>query len=154
MFKKLAFALVALIIFEAITLTQTQTAQAAYTPKPGDVIKVSGTSIVYYVNDQLQRLPMYADAFEVRYNNNFFVVKNLTQAEVGEMSGNLILNRELSDAEGSVIMYDVGKTVYLIENGMKRPFTSWQAFASRGYKANQIKWVGAYHIYATGANLN
>ncbi|MBI4363721.1 MAG: hypothetical protein HY545_02625 [Candidatus Doudnabacteria bacterium] len=154
MVKKLTYALIALTLFEAVSLTQTQTAMAAYAVKPGDVIKANASATVYYVDDQLQRIPMYADAFAVRYNNDFSKVKNLTTAEVGSVNNDLILNREMSEAEGSLIMYDVGQTVYLIENGMKRPFTSWQAFINRGYSGSQIKWVGTYHLYATGPVIN
>ena len=154
MINKLGFALIAVMLFEAVSLIQTPTAQAAYVAKPGDVIKVKTGRTVYYVDDQLQRIPLYADAFALRYNNDFSIVKNLTEAEVGGYNNELILNRELSDAPGSLIMYNVDQTVYLLENGVKRPFTSWDAFVKRGYASKQIKWVGFYHIYATGAPLN
>lgn len=154
MLNKLGFALVAVMLFELVSLTQTPTAQAVYTAKPGDVIKVATGKTVYYVDDQLQRIPLSADGFTTRYNNNFAVVKNVTEAEVGSFNNGLILNRELSKPNGALIIYELGKTVYLLENGVKRPFTSWEAFAKRGYKANQIHWVGTYQIYATGAPIN
>ena len=154
MVKKLAFALIALVAFEAVSLTQIQTVQAAYEAKPGDVIKVTTGKTVYYVDDGLQRIPLSAEGFAIRYNNNFSVVKNLTEAEVKSFNNSMILNRETSSSNGSLIMYDIGQTVYLLENGMKRPFSSWEALTKRGYEASQIQWVGTYEIYATGPSLN
>ena len=145
----------AYIVFTIITLLFVGfSANAAYTPKPGDVIKVESSATVYLVDDGGQRIPLSASAFEVRYNNNFSVVKTVTEAEMGVRSDNLILNRETSEPNGTLIMYQTEQPgIFLIENGYKRVFSTWEGFTARGYTFSQVTWVGAYTVFPTGVPI-
>jgi hypothetical protein len=122
----------------------------AYTPVPGDVIKVAASDAVFLVDDSLQRYPLSAGAFEVRYNNNFKLVKTVTEQEWGSYTTHFIINRALSHPAGSLVVYWQDPTIYLIENGYKRGFATWNAFASRGYSTSDIDYIGAYEAYPTG----
>lgn len=125
-------------------------ALAAEMPKPGDVVKTKNSPTVFYVDDGLANIPLDASAFAVRYKNNFGLIKTVSEDQIKPFASHHILNRVLSVAEGSIVMYYPNPTVYLIENGKKRGFTSWSAYVNRGYSNKDIQVVGTYHIYATG----
>ncbi|MBI2356182.1 MAG: hypothetical protein HYV13_03190 [Candidatus Doudnabacteria bacterium] len=129
-------------------------ASAAVVIMPGDLVKTQNSSVVFYMDDAKQNLPLDASGFAIRYGSDFSKIKIVAESDIKPYTGHNFLNRMLSVPEGSLIMYYPDPTVYLVKNGMKQPFTSWQAFTSRGYKSSDIKLVGTYHVYATGPNLN
>lgn len=129
-------------------------ASAAYTPVPGDLIKVETSPTVYLVDDAGQRIALSASAYEVRYNNNFSLVKTVTEAEMGTRNTNLLLNRETSVPNGTLIIYETDQPgIFLVENGYKRVFSTWQGFTAMGYDFNDVTWVGRYTMYPTGTPI-
>lgn len=154
MLKKLGFALLAVMLFELVSLTQTQTASAAYSPTPGDLVRTQSDAGVYYIDDGNRLVAVSASAYKVRYNNDFAKIKVLPDRSLEKvlLNTDVMLNTATSVKEGSLIIYNTDNpTIYLVENGKKRGFTSWEAFTSRGYKMSQVQWVGTYTIYATGS---
>jgi hypothetical protein len=126
-------------------------AQAAYSPIVGDLIRTNTNPTVYLVADDLVRIPLSAEAYAIRYGNNFFLVKYVDGAVIGNVPNHIALNAQTSKPNGTLIMYTTDKpTIYMVENGFKRPFASWDAFTSRGYSLYQVEWVGTYTTYATG----
>lgn len=125
-------------------------AGAGYTPVPGDVIKVESNATVYVVDDSGQRIPLSAAAYQVRYNNNFSLIKIVTEAEMGARTEN-ILNVQSSVSNGTLIMYETEQPgIFIVENGYKRVFSTWQGFTAKGYELSQVTWIGLYTKYPTG----
>jgi len=134
--------------FHSLSFSQ---AQAAYVAKAGDLIKVAGGSnTVYLVDDIGQRIPLSAEAYRIRYNNDFSLVQSLTEEEVAGRTNHFLINETLSHKEGTLIKYWNSPTIYLLEDGFKRGFTSWDSFEDAGYKLSNVQLVGEYEIYPTG----
>jgi hypothetical protein len=144
-------AVIGLLVF-ALQLISVSGAKA-YIPKSGDVIKVDASPAVFLVDDAGQRIPLSSQAFAIRYNNNFDLIRTVTEAEWGGYTTNFIINETQSRPNGSLIMYWQDPTIYLIENGYKRGFATWEAFSSRGYDVAQIHVVGQFELYPTGPLL-
>ena len=55
--------------------------------------------------------------------------------------------------EGDLVRAEHERTVYLISNGTRRSFASWDAFFSRGHELNQVKVLlrPDYGLYPLGA---
>jgi hypothetical protein len=147
MIKKTATLFMFAFLLQAVWLTN---ASAAYIPVKGDLIKTAKSNTVYLVDDIGQRIPLSAGAFETRYNNNFGLIKTLTDTEVGGFTTHFIINSEQSHSSGSVVMYWQNPTIYLIENGYKRGFATWEAFSASGKSSADVHLVGEFEIYPTG----
>ena len=128
-------------------------ADAAYVAKPGDLLRTVNDPTVVLVMDDGTRVPLSADAYAVRYNNNFSLVKTVTEAERGTYdSMNITLNHLTSLAPSTVFIYEVDQPgIYKVENGFKRLFMTWSGFEAAGYSLNDVQWVGEYTWYPTGA---
>ncbi|MCK5466616.1 fibronectin type III domain-containing protein [Candidatus Parcubacteria bacterium] len=55
--------------------------------------------------------------------------------------------------DGTLIKYSHSRTVYLIENKKKRPFSSAESFVEKGYSWNRIMTVSKNEKYKTGKYL-
>lgn len=120
--------------------------------KAGDLIKTKTNPTVFLVDDQLTRWPVSAQAYAVRYNNNFTLVKIVADNEIGTFDPTSGINSTQAEADGSLIIYTTDRpTIYLLQNGFKRPFATWDSFTSRGYSTSKLIWVGTYDIYPTGS---
>jgi hypothetical protein len=140
---------VGVIIFAAFLITQK--ADAAYTPQPGDVVRTEANPTVFLIDDQKARIPLSADAYQVRYNNDFSLIKFVTAEELGNWSDIFTLNKKSSVPNGSLIIYHTDKpTIYLVENGFKRPIATYQKFLSLGYSMDSVEWVGQHSVFPTG----
>jgi hypothetical protein len=132
----------------------THKAGAAYTPQPGDVVRTAENSTVFLIDDQNTRIPLSADAYAMRYNNDFSLVKIVTAAELGNWSNVFTLNQKSSVPNGTLIIYKTDKpTIYLVENGFKRPIATYQKFLSLGYSMGTVQWVGQHSVFPTGAPI-
>ncbi len=151
MAKKISVLVLVLLGLQLITASQTQ---AAYTPKAGDLIKVKGGNTVFLVDDVWQRIPLNAEAFAIRYNNQFSKVLELTEVEVGGKVDSWIINGEASHADGTIIKYWNDSTIYLLNGGFKHGFASWEAFTASGHNIADLELVGDYEVYPTGATIN
>jgi len=126
-------------------------ASAAYMAVPGDLLRTADDATVVLVMDNLQRVPISADGFAKRYNNDFSRVKVVTLAERGSFSGDA-LNHLTSLTSGTVFMYELNQPgIYLVDNGFKRLFMTWTGFEANGHNFNDVIWVGDYTMYPTGA---
>lgn len=130
-----------------------QSAQAAdYTPKAGDLIKTKTNPTVFLVDDQLTRWPVSAQAYAIRYHNNFTLIKIVADSQIGSFDPTGGLNSTSAEPEGTLVMYTTNNpTVYLLQNGFKRPFATFDAFTKAGHSMNQVKWIGTYDVYPTGS---
>lgn len=148
MFKKsltLAVVFFGLMIFA-------QDASAFYTAVPGDLLRTASDATVVVVMDDLTRVPISADAYAMRYNNNFSLIKRVTTEERGSYnSSTLTINAMMSLPNGTVYMHNFSKNgIYVIDNGFKRLFTTWSGFEGSGHDFNDVEWVGPYTVYPTG----
>lgn len=127
------------------------TASAAYTAVPGDLLRTAEDPTVVLVMDDLKRVPLSADAFAMRYGNNFGLVKYVTAAERGSYSGDS-LNSMTSLTNGTVFIYELDKPgIFLVQDGYKRLFSTWTGFEAMGNNFNDVVWVGTYTWYPTGS---
>ena len=127
------------------------TAGAGYTAVPGDLLRTAEDQTVVLVMDNGSRMPISADGYALRYNNNFGLVKVVTLAERGAYNSDFILNPSSSLASGTVFMYEMNQPgIFLIENGYKRLFSTWNGFEAAGNNLSDIEWVGLYSLYPTG----
>lgn len=126
-------------------------AGAAYTAKPGDLLRTASDQTVVLVMDNGTRMTISADGYAVRYNNNFGLIKVVTLAERGTYNSDFILNPSSSLTSGTVFMYEMNQPgIFLIENGYKRLFSTWNGFEAAGHKLSDVEWVGQYTLYPTG----
>lgn len=127
-------------------------AGAYYTAVPGDLLRTANDATVVLVMDDGTRVPLAAEAFAVRYGNNFSLVKVVTTEERGAYnSDTLTLNALTSLPNGTVFMHNFNMPgIYVIDNGIKRLFTTWTGFESLGYDMNDVQWVGQHTVYPTG----
>lgn len=140
---------IALSMFLGLVLFTT--AGAAYTPVVGDLLRTPEDATVVLVLDNGVRTPISADAYKVRYNNNFSLVKTVTLSERGSYSGDS-LNAALSLTNGTLFIYDFNQPgIFIVENGFKRLFSTWTGFEAGGHNLNNVQWVGQYTLYPTGA---
>jgi hypothetical protein len=73
MFKK------SLVLGSLLSLVfMASTASAAYTAKAGDLLRTADDATVVLVMDNGSRIPVSAEGFAIRYNNNFGLVKTVT----------------------------------------------------------------------------
>ena len=125
---------------------------SAYTPQTGDLLRTADDATIVLVMDDGRRLPVSAEGYAIRYQNNFGLVKTVTSAERGSYSSNLVLGKENSIPSGSVFMYDFNQPgIYLVQNGFKRLFSTYGGFLAGGYDLNNVQWIGQYTEYPTGA---
>lgn len=151
-YTKIKLLSVGVILFAAFLITHK--ADAAYTPQPGDLVRTEQNPTVFLIDDQNTRIPLSADAYKTRYNNDFSLIKFVTAAELGSWSDLFTLNQKSSVANGTLIIYQTDKpTIYLVENGFKRPIATYQKFLSLGYGMDKVQWVGEYTIIPTGAPI-
>lgn len=151
-YTKIKLLSVAVILFAAFIMADK--AEAAYTPQPGDVVKTAANPTVFLIDDSLARIPLSADAYAVRYNNDFSIIKVVTVAELGNWSDSFTLNEMSSAKSGSLIIYQTDRpTIYLVENGYKRPIATYEKFLAQGYKVSDVQWVAQYAIFPTGAPI-
>ncbi|MBU1627255.1 fibronectin type III domain-containing protein, partial [bacterium] len=101
-------------------------------PVEGDLIKSPNASTIYLIKNG-RKWPIL--------NESVFHAMCWDLANVKEFSED-ILNRyptaSIVGGEGSLLKNSSASTVYLIENGKKRPFFSWDAFVKNGYKQEDI----------------
>lgn len=130
-------------------------ASAGYTAKAGDLLRTTDDATVVLVMDDGSRVPISADAYLVRYNNNFSLVKTVTLAERGSYNSDLLtLNTMTSLVSGTVFMYNINTPgIFKIENGYKRLFSTLSGFMNGGNNLNDVQWVGGSTLYPTGASL-
>jgi len=134
------------------TIFFAQSAHAASTPKPGDLIKTKTNATVFLVDDSLNRTALTREAYVVRYGNNWSLIKVVVDSQIGAYDYTGAINTTSSHASGSVIIYRTDKPeIYLLENGFKRPFVSWDAYLHSAYANQPINWVGTYEVYPTGS---
>jgi len=125
-------------------------ASAAYVAVPGDLLRTAEDQTVVLVLDNGVRTPISADAYAMRYNNDFSLVKTVTLAERGSYSGDS-LNSMSSLRSGTVFMYELDQPgIYLVDNGFKRLFMTWTGFEANGHNFNDVEWAGNYTLYPTG----
>jgi hypothetical protein len=88
----------------------------------------------------------------MRYSNNFSLVKIVTTEERGAYNGDMLtLNTMTSLPNGTVFMHNFNQPgIYVIDNGVKRLFTTWTGFEALGYDLNDVQWVGQHTLYPTG----
>jgi hypothetical protein len=131
------------------------TASAAYVAVPGDLLRTADDATVVVVMDNNSRVPVSADAFLVRYNNNFGLVKTVTLAERGNYNSDLqTINSMSSLASGTVFIYEVDQPgIFLIDNGFKRLFSTYTGFENAGYSLKNVQWAGTYTSYPTGTSI-
>ena len=130
-------------------------ASAGYTAVRGDLLRTADDATVVLVLDDNSRIPVSAEGFALRYNNNFGLVKTVTATERGTYDSNLVLGRMNSLANGTVFMYDLNQPgIYKIDNGFKRLFMTWSGFLSDGQNLNNVQWVGSHALYPTGSPVN
>ena len=133
-----------------------QSASASYIAKPGDLLRTADDATVVLVMDDMTRLPIAADAFKVRYNNNFALIKTVTTAERGTYNSNgaLTLGSLNSLPSGTVFLYDNNQPgIFVVDNGFKRLFSTLSGFQAGGYNLNNVQWVGQYTLYPTGVSV-
>jgi hypothetical protein len=126
-----------------------------YVPKVGDLIRTVSDPTVFLVDDQLNRIPVSADAYKIRYNNNFSLVKFVDPSQIGFFNPSGGLDSLVADPNGSLIIYTTNNpTIYLLQNGFKRPFATFEAFVRSGLSNKPVRWVGTYDDYPTGSIIN
>jgi|SRR3989344_2437383 len=132
-----------------------QTASAAFVAKPGDLLRTPEDATVVLVMDDGSRVPISSDAYSVRYNNNFDLVKTVTLTERGSYNSDLLtLNSMSSLTSDSIFQYDFNQPgIFLVQNGYKRLFTTFGGFLAAGYNLNNVQWVGQFTLYPTGASV-
>lgn len=130
-------------------------ASASYTAKAGDLLRTADDATVVLVMDDGLRVPISADAYLVRYDNNFSLVKTVTLAERGSYNSDLLtLNSTISLPSGTVFMYNINTPgIFKIENGYKRLFSTLTGFMNGGNNLNAVQWVGGSTLYPTGSPL-
>jgi len=114
-----------------------------YVPKVGDLIRTVSDPTVFLVDDQLNRIPVSADAYKIRYNNNFSLVKFVDPSQIGFFNPSGGLDSLVADPN-----------IYLLQNGFKRPFATFEAFVRSGLSNKPVRWVGTYDDYPTGSIIN
>jgi len=62
--------------------------------------------------------------------------------------GEMIITTDIHP-NGCLVKYTDSAAIYLVENGKKRQFTSWNAFVSNGYKSRPILIIPDTEIYET-----
>lgn len=145
MFKKS----LVLSAFMGLMLVSTAGAQS-YVAKPGDLLRTADDATVVLVLDNGNRVPISADGYAKRYNNDFSLVKTVTASERGSYSGDA-LNSLTSLHSGQVFMYELDEPgIFIVDNGFKRLFSSWTGFEAMGHSFDDIIWVGSYTLYPTG----
>jgi hypothetical protein len=130
-------------------------ASAAFVAKPGDLLRTASDQTVVLVMDNGTRIPVSADGFALRYNNNFGLVKTVTDAERGDYTGNaLTLSASNSLAPGSVFLYNTNQPgIYIIQDGQKRLFSTLAGFNAGGNNLNLVQWAGQFTEYPTGVPI-
>ena len=129
-------------------------ASAGYVASPGDLLRTAENPTVVLVMDNGNRIPISADGYAVRYNNNFGLVKVVTLAERGNYSSDFIINSASSLASGTVFMYEINQPgIFQIENGYKRLFMTWTGFETAGNRLSDVEWIGLYTMYPTGVPI-
>jgi len=146
MFKKS----LVLSAFIGLMVASSVSAQS-YVAKPGDLLRTADDATVVLVLDNGTRVPVSADAYAMRYHNDFSLVKTVTASERGSYSGDS-LNSMTSLHSGEVFIYELDQPgIFIVENGFKRLFSSWTGFEAMGNSFNDIVWVGSFTQYPTGA---
>jgi hypothetical protein len=126
-------------------------ASASYIAQPGDLLRTMDDATVVLVMDNGSRMPISADGYALRYNNNFGLVKVVTAGERGSYSSDMIINNATSLTSGTVFMYEVNQPgFFVIENGFKRMFSTWTGFEAAGHNLKDVEWIGLYTQYPTG----
>jgi hypothetical protein len=150
--KKINFTVLSMLLAFAFVGT---TASAAFVAVPGDLLRTADDATVVVVMDNNSRVPISADAFLVRYNNNFGLVKVVTLAERGSYNSGLqTINSASSLASGTLFIYEVDQPgIFLVEGGFKRLFSTYTGFENAGYSLKNVQWAGTYTSYPTGAPI-
>ncbi len=106
----------------------------------GSVVKTSDSPVVYLIESGKKRPFTSGQAFlGLGYAwSKIQIVSTASLANLEEGEPVDFMPTAKDVREGSVIKSSDNPAVYLIENGKKRPFTTGQAFESRGYKWNEI----------------
>lgn len=130
----------ALVLFG---LSSAKTVHAAYVAKPGDLLKTQTGHTVYLVDDNFQRIPMTAEAYKIRYNNDFSKVLIVDVLEIGSFATYLRIGQTNSHPDGTLIVYSLDNPeVFVLNHGFKK---------SLGLRTDLtgVAWVGTYEIYPT-----
>ncbi len=135
--------LVGLGVVAGSFLFSAHSAHAAYTPKPGDLIKTQTKATVYLVEDNLQRVIVTALAYQIRYHNDFSLVKIVTPLELASFANGIYIGGQESHPDGTLIVYSLDNPeVFVLDHGFKK---------SLGHRTDLsgVIWVGFYENYPT-----
>lgn len=119
--------------------------------RDGTVVKTASSSIVYIIDNNIKHPFCTAETYEaLGYTWN--TILEVPTSDLPSQTGSEVCLR-LIGFEGALVRSASNTTVYLIENGKKRPFTSNNAFISHGFKEGHIAITADLAGFPTGTNL-
>ena len=113
-------------------------------------------SAVFVVSDNKLRPIKSAAIYQALYNDpKWTLVRWIPDNMLFRFSyplGDMVKSSD-THPNGTIIKHAASPALYLIENGKKRAFTSWNAFTANRYRKANIVTVADTKIYADGANI-
>ncbi len=110
------------------------------------------SSAVFYVEDSKLRPVLSGEIYQSLFNDPgwnlvTWVPDDLLSKFEYSLGENVSSNN--LHPNGSLVRYEDSSAVYLIENGKKRQFNSWDALVANGYANRKILLIPASEIYVT-----
>ena len=109
-------------------------------------------SAVFYVEDGKLRAIQSAEIYQGLFNDSDWSLVTWVPDDLLDKFtyplGEMVIRTDIHP-NGCLVRYADSSAVYLIENGKKRPFTSWNAFVANGYEDRPILIIPDTEIYET-----
>jgi len=109
-------------------------------------------SAVFYVEDGKLRAVQSAEIYQDLFNDSDWSLVTWVPDDLLDKFtyplGEMIITTDIHP-NGCLVKYTDSAAIYLVENGKKRQFTSWNAFVSNGYKGRPILIIPDTEIYET-----
>lgn len=109
-------------------------------------------SAVFYVEDGKLRAVKSGEIYQTLFNDpNWSLVTWVPDDLLAKFNYELSNDLDSSDIHpnGSLVKYPDAPAVYLIKNGKKQPFSSWDIFVANGYSQRKIFVISAEETYET-----
>jgi len=113
-------------------------------------------SAVFYVEDNKLRAVNSGEVYQSLFNDpSWSLVTWVPDDLLSKFEYTLGENLILTDIHpnGTLVKYADSAAVYLIENGKKRQFNSWDAVVDNGYRSKKIHIIPASEIYVTADSI-